>query len=83
MPTHYNWFIAIDAETGNYLVDSKFDGLMQQVKIHYPSNGKVRLTTFRLNEHGYCGLNRSKKCNFNFRICGRVRFADICDRLNP
>lgn len=56
MPTHYNWFIAIDAETGNYLLDSKFDGLMQQVKIHYPSNGKVRLTTFRLNEQGYCGL---------------------------
>lgn len=56
MSTHYNWFIAIDAETGNYLLDEKFDGLMQKVKANYPSNGKVRLTTFRLNEDGYCGL---------------------------
>ena len=53
---HYNWFIAIDAETGNYLLDEKFDGLMQKVKVHYPFNGKVRLTAFRLNETGYCGL---------------------------
>lgn len=56
MPTHYNCFIAIDPETGNYLLDEKFDGLMQKVKVHYPSNGKVRLTAFRLNEDGYCGL---------------------------
>ena len=56
LPTHYNWFIAIDAETGNYLLDEKFDGLMQKVKVHYPSNGKVSLTAFRLNEDGYCGL---------------------------
>ncbi|MFB2939162.1 hypothetical protein ACE1B6_28255 [Aerosakkonemataceae cyanobacterium BLCC-F154] len=56
MLTHYNWFIAIDAETGNYLLDEKFDGLMQKVKANYPYNGKVRLTTFRLNEDGYCGL---------------------------
>ncbi len=56
MQTHYNWFIAIDAETGNYLLDDKFDGLMQKVKVSYPPNGKVRLTTFRLNEEGYCGL---------------------------
>ncbi|MCU0543702.1 MAG: hypothetical protein MUE44_16225 [Oscillatoriaceae cyanobacterium Prado104] len=56
MVNHYNWFIAIDSETGNYLLDAKFEGLMQQVKIYYPSNGKVRLTAFRLNEQGYCGL---------------------------
>lgn len=56
MSTHYNWFIAIDAETGNYLLDEKFDCLMQKVKVNYRSNGKVRLTAFRLNEDGYCGL---------------------------
>ncbi|WP_226586806.1 hypothetical protein [Microseira wollei] len=56
MSTHYNWFIAIDAETGNYLLDEKFDGLMHKVKVNYPFNGRVRLTTFRLNEDGYCGL---------------------------
>ncbi len=56
MSTHYNWLIAIDAETGNYLLDEKFDGLMQKVKVHYPFNGKVSLTAFRLNEDGYCGL---------------------------
>lgn len=54
--THYNWFIAIDAETGNYLLDPKFEELMQKIKAHYPPNGTVRLTAFRLNETGYCGL---------------------------
>jgi hypothetical protein len=56
MLTHYNWFIAIDAETGNYLLDAQFEELMQKVKSYYPANGKVRLTVFRLNEKGYCGL---------------------------
>lgn len=56
MPTHYNWFIAIDAETGNYLLDAQFEGLMQKVKNYYPANGTVRLTAFRLNKKGYCGL---------------------------
>ncbi len=56
MVTHYNWFIAIDPETGNYLLDPQFEGLMQKIKSDYPSNGEVRLTVFRLNEKGYCGL---------------------------
>ena len=57
MPTHYNWFIAIDAKTGNYLLDPKFKGLMQKVKTHYPNaDDKTRLIAFRLNEQGYSGL---------------------------
>lgn len=56
MVTHYNWFIAIEPETGNYLLAPEFEGLMQKIKSDYPSNGKVRLTAFRLNEKGYCGL---------------------------
>lgn len=56
MLNHYNWFIAIDAETGNYLLDAQFDGLIQKVKSDYPANGQVKLTVFRLNEKGYCGL---------------------------
>ena len=54
--THYNWFIAIDAETGNYLLDAQFEKLIQKVKFSYPANGQVKLTIFRLNEKGYCGL---------------------------
>ena len=57
MQTHYNWFIAVDAETGNYILDPNFEGLMQKIKLRYPAaDGKTKLTAFRLNEQGYCGL---------------------------
>ena len=53
---HYNWFIAIDPETGNYLLHPSFTGLMEQININYPPDGKVKLAAFRLNENGACGL---------------------------
>ena len=53
---HYNWFIAIDPETGNYLLHPSFTGLMKQINTHYPPDGKVKLAAFRLNENGACGL---------------------------
>ncbi|GAA6614595.1 hypothetical protein [Scytonema sp. NUACC26] len=33
--THYNWFIAIDADSENYLLDLKLEGLLQQVRDRY------------------------------------------------
>jgi hypothetical protein len=51
---HYNWFIAIDADTGNYLLDAQLQGLLQQVRNDY-TNPDAKLTIFRLNETGACG----------------------------
>jgi hypothetical protein len=51
---HYNWFIAVDADTGNYLLDSQLQGLLEQLRKNYTDlNAKV--TIFRLNENGACG----------------------------
>ncbi len=51
---HYNWFIAIDAESENYLIDAKLEGLLQQIRARY-TNPDAKLTIFRLNEIGACG----------------------------
>ncbi len=51
---HYNWFIVIDADSENYLLDSKLEGLLQQVRLQY-TNPDAKLTIFRLNETGACG----------------------------
>ncbi|MBD2776638.1 hypothetical protein [Iningainema tapete] len=51
---HYNWFISIDADSENYLLDQKLEGLLQQVRNKY-TNPDAKLTIFRLNETGACG----------------------------
>jgi hypothetical protein len=51
---HYNWFVAIDADSENYLLDPKLEGLLQQVRNQY-TNPDAKLTIFRLNETGACG----------------------------
>ena len=51
---YYNWFIAIEPESGHYLIDKKLDILLQKVRGCYP-NKDVKWTTFRLNETGACG----------------------------
>ncbi len=51
---YYNWFIAIEPDTGEYLLDPKLEDLLQQVTRRYP-DPEVKLTTFRLNETGSCG----------------------------
>jgi hypothetical protein len=51
---HYNWFIAIDPDSGAYLLDPKFLGLLQKIKDRY-DNKNVMLATFCLNETGVCG----------------------------
>ncbi len=51
---HYNWFIAIDADSENYLLHPKLESLLQQVRNQY-TNPDAKLTIFRLNETGACG----------------------------
>jgi hypothetical protein len=51
---HYNWFIAVDADSENYLLDPKLEGLLQLIKHQY-TNKATKLTIFRLNETGACG----------------------------
>ena len=51
---YYNWFIVIDEESENYLLDPKLEGLLQQVRNQY-TNPDAKLTIFRLNETGACG----------------------------
>lgn len=51
---HYNWFIVIDADSENYLIDPKLENLLQQVRNQY-TNPDAKLTIFRLNETGACG----------------------------
>ncbi|MBD2501286.1 hypothetical protein [Anabaena azotica] len=52
--THYNWFIAIDPDSENYLIDPTLIGLSQQIRHSY-SDTDVKLTIFRLNDTGTCG----------------------------
>jgi hypothetical protein len=52
--THYNWFIAIDPDSENYLIDSTLSGLTQQIRHEYDDTN-VKLTIFRLNDTGTCG----------------------------
>lgn len=51
---HHNWFIAIEPESGDYLIDPKLENLLQKLQSRY-AHTDVRLTTFRLNETGICG----------------------------
>ncbi|WP_414553218.1 hypothetical protein [Anabaena sp. CCY 0017] len=52
--THYNWFIAIDPESENYLIDQTLPGLTQKIRHSYDDTD-VKLTIFRLNDTGTCG----------------------------
>jgi hypothetical protein len=51
---HYNWFIAIEPDTGEYLIDPKFLGILEKIRERYGDTDAM-LTTFRLNERGTCG----------------------------
>lgn len=53
--THYNWHIAIDPETEQYLIDPTFLGIMQKIHEAYGNINQVKLTIFRLNDTGTCG----------------------------
>lgn len=51
---YYNWFIAVDPDREEYLLDSSLQGLIKKGRERYPE-GMVNLTVFRLNETGVCG----------------------------
>lgn len=53
--THYNWHIAIDPETEQYLIDLTLSGITQKIREVYGTTNEVKLTIFRLNETGICG----------------------------
>lgn len=52
---YYNWFIAVDPESEKYLIDPSLEGLVKKIRIHYPQDGTLKLTIYRLNETGVCG----------------------------
>ena len=49
---HYNWFIAVDPDSEEYLIDPSFEGIFEKVK---ESTLCGKGTIFRLNETGTCG----------------------------
>ena len=53
--SHYNWHIAIDPDTEQYLIAPTLTEITQQIKDTYPDPTSVKLTIFRLNETGACG----------------------------
>ena len=53
--THYNWHIAIDPDTEQYLIDPTLKGVTQKIRDVYGETSEVKLTIFRLNDTGTCG----------------------------
>ena len=53
-PNYYNWFIAVNPDSEEYLIDPSLEGLIQKIRASY-ADGIVKLMTFRLNETGVCG----------------------------
>ncbi|MEG4347364.1 hypothetical protein QUB70_29390 [Microcoleus sp. A003_D6] len=51
---YYNWFIAIEPDSEEYLLDPTLLGIVQKIKEQY-GDKNVMLATFRLNETGTCG----------------------------
>jgi hypothetical protein len=50
---HYNWFMMIEPESGDYFIDSDQLVAYQKARQKYP---KQLLGTFRINETGACGM---------------------------
>ncbi|MBD2777983.1 hypothetical protein [Iningainema tapete] len=53
--SYYNWHIAIDPDSENYLIDPTLLGITQKIREAYGKTDKVKLTIFRLNDTGTCG----------------------------
>ena len=49
---HYNWFMIIEPNSGDYFIDPDEDVAMQKARQKYPRGWVV---IFRLNETGTCG----------------------------
>ncbi|NEQ26309.1 MAG: hypothetical protein F6K28_46190 [Microcoleus sp. SIO2G3] len=53
--TYYNWHIAVDPDTEQYLIDPTLKGITQKIRDVYGNTNEVKLTIFRLNDTGTCG----------------------------
>jgi hypothetical protein len=49
---HYNWFVLIEPDSGDYFINSDEILALQEAREKYPD---ARFTIFRLNETGSCG----------------------------
>ncbi|MGF1935050.1 MAG: hypothetical protein RM347_011690 [Nostoc sp. ChiQUE02] len=50
--THYNWFVAVEPDSGEYFVDKDLEVVSLQCRKQHP--GKIHYA-FRINESGDCG----------------------------
>ncbi|HBE16174.1 MAG TPA: hypothetical protein DEG17_23380 [Cyanobacteria bacterium UBA11149] len=50
--THYNWYIAIDPETGDYAIDRDIEVATQMSRQKHPEGIPF---LFRINQSGVCG----------------------------
>ncbi|MCL1470960.1 hypothetical protein [Argonema antarcticum] len=50
--THYNWYMAVEPDSGDYFIDK--DELVV-AKIAHQKHPNARLHVFRINETGVCG----------------------------
>ncbi|MBC5797248.1 MAG: hypothetical protein ACKO9I_07310 [Sphaerospermopsis kisseleviana] len=49
---HYNWFMVIEPNSGDYFIDVEESGSEKKAREKYPQGW---LVTFRINETGACG----------------------------
>lgn len=49
---HYNWFIVIEPNSGDYFIDINQETAVENARHKYPIG---KLAVFRLNETGACG----------------------------
>ncbi|OCR02126.1 hypothetical protein BCD67_22830 [Oscillatoriales cyanobacterium USR001] len=49
---HYNWFIIIEPESGDYFIDADENFAVQKARQSCPNK---KMLTFRINETGTCG----------------------------
>ncbi|NER37579.1 MAG: hypothetical protein F6J93_27050 [Oscillatoria sp. SIO1A7] len=50
--THYNWFIAVEPESGEYFIDRN---QLTAAHIAHEKHPNAKLHVFRINETGVCG----------------------------
>jgi hypothetical protein len=53
--TYYNWHIAIDPDTEQYLIDPTLKGITEKIVEVYGYSNEPKLTIFCLNDTGSCG----------------------------
>lgn len=52
---YYNYFIAIEPDSEEYLIAPQLQGLIEKIREIY-GDRDIKMTAFRLNERGTCGL---------------------------